>query len=120
MRYIISMEVVSSSRDSYPSLTKCFEKNTSLSVPTDLFYENTCITLKSCRKEKSVIFEKVSGNFFLKSYILNMIDFLKDIFHINSLKRCLAHVERFIKDCSGLRPTVLDKRSLLRDGGKEV
>lgn len=39
---------------------------------------------------------------------------------INSLKRCLAHVERFIKDCSGLRPTVLDKRSLLRDGGKEV
>ena len=49
-----------------------------------------------------------------------MIDFLKDIFHINSLKRCLAHVERFIKDCSGLRPTVLDKRSLLRDGGKEA
>ena len=98
MRYIISMEVVSSSRDSYPSLTKCFEKNTSLSVPTEagsrspyLFYENTCITLISCRKEKSVIFEKVSGNFFLKSYILNMIDFLKDIFHINSLKRCLAH-----------------------------
>ena len=43
-----------------------------------------------------------------------------EIVLINSLKRCLAHVERFIKDCSGLRPTVLDKRSLLRDGGKEV
>lgn len=43
-----------------------------------------------------------------------------EIVLINSLKRCLAHVERFTKDCSGLRPTVLDKRSLLRDGGKEV
>ena len=75
MRYIIPMEWVSSSRDSYPSLTKCFEKNTSLSVPTEagsrstyLFYENTCITLIFCKKEKSVIFEKVSGNFFLKIF----------------------------------------------------
>ena len=64
----------------------------------------------------STTYNAVEQRLWLHIYILTGYE----IVLINSLKRCLAHVERFIKDCSGLRPTVLDKRSLLRDGGKEV